>query len=289
MIMSKNKQVKKPKQKATAFDIVYRVVTALIGIAIFPLVYFLKLLYLEVSSLNLLGGGKPSTTYFEVGIADVVSGDYAPMFDSLSAGNEGYFSGLLSLDMYKPVIVSAIFLILALIIVAIIVVFAILSSKAKPVVYLSVAGLVSTIVSYFCFNQLFAAKALAEGYTLADFLNTSDYLSNLIFGTLVGSVTNIHLCEAFSAVFFGLVAILIWSLAVHIVNYGEDKEAQKEREAKKAVKEAKKTAKDAKKAAKEAEEIAKDAEKAAKEAKKAAKEAVKAAKEVKESQEETNE
>ena len=281
-----SKKMKKSKQKTTAFDIVYRVVTALIGIAIFPLVYLLKMVYIQVNHLNLLDGGKVSTnaTYLELGLSDIIDGDFSWFFDAITKGNDGYFSRLFELELYRPVIIAAIFFIIALLIVLAIILVAIISNKAKPVVFLSIAGLVSTGISYFCFNSLFVSTVVGGEYTLAQLLNTSDYFINLLLG-FVGNITNIHLCEAFSAVFFGLVAILVWALSVHIVNYGEDKEAQKAAEAKKVAKNAKKAAKeakDAKKAAKEAEEVAKEAEKAAKEAKKAAKDAKKAVKEVEE-------
>lgn len=223
----KVKELKKrhPKEKLTAFDVVYKVITVALAVAVFPIAYFKDLIYLEVAHTGLTGSSS-STTYEALSVSE--ASDLIEQLSQFTKGNDGYFKELLSLDIYRPAIIAAVFFVIALLIAIAIIVVAIVSRKVLPVICLSGASVISMIISYCVFTYSFAKPVINGDVTLADLLNTSNYLISVVIGVFVGNVSSLRLDDAFVTVFFLLLAILVWAVSVQIVNLGEEKEKKSE-------------------------------------------------------------
>ncbi len=221
--MSKTNQL---KQKTTGFDILYRVVTAIMVVAMFPLAYFSKLIFIvvmheEVSSiLELLGQpDDPGGTYFEWSTAELLN----KLFESDSQS--------LSLNMIwdnqylRAVLFAVIFFLIALIIALVILGFALFSNKVKVVLWLSGAGLLSMLASFISFDSFFAKPIINDVVPLAEVLNMEGGLASLALSFM--DVTAIKLEGAFFFVLFLMLGILIFSASVMIVNSSEKNEVSK--------------------------------------------------------------
>lgn len=224
--MSKTKRI---KQKTTGFDILYRVVTAAMAIAMFPLVYFMNLIYFEIDHSNLSNilslfteKSDPGITYDYISLAGL--GDYIDMIKSF-VGNDINFnaSEFFSNAVYRPVIVAAALLILALVIGLVILGFALFSNRAKIIAALSGAGLLSMIASYISFTTFFANHVVNGDISLAQLINSEDSIMTLIIG-YIANISVLRLENAFFAVLFLMLGILVWSLSVIVVNASDEKE-----------------------------------------------------------------
>lgn len=216
---------KHPKEKITAFDVIYKLVTIALAVAVFPITYFKDLIYFEVIHYGVTGSNV-STTYESLSISE--ASDLIEQFSSMTTGNDGYLKELLSLDIYRPAIIAAVFFAIALLIAVAIIVVAIVSRKTLPVICLSGASVVSMIISYCVFTFAFARPVINGDVTLADLLNTSNYLVSVVIGIFAGNVSSLRLDDAFTTVFFLLLAVFVWTLSVHIVNISEEKEKEAE-------------------------------------------------------------
>ncbi len=212
-----------PKEKLTAFDIVYKIVTVALAVAVFPVAYFKDLIYLEIVHFGLTGSSA-STTYESLSLSEM--SDLIDQLSQFTKGNDGYFKELISLDIYRPAIIAAVFFVIALLIAVAIIVVAVVSRKTLPVICLSGASVVSMIISYCVFTYSFAAPVVNGDVTLADLLNTSNYLLSVVIGIFAGNVSSLRLDSAFITAFFLLLAVLIWAVSVHIVNLSEEKESE---------------------------------------------------------------
>lgn len=219
---------KKIKNKTTGFDIVYRVVCALLVIAMFPALWFGPLLYYEIDHtavsglLDLINGteNSPGITYGAISLSKY--DEYKDIIN-LIGGDGGFdWKAIISNPVWRPVIVAAVLLLAALIVGLVILGFALFSNKTVVITALSGTGFLLTLASYIAFTPFFADKFASGKLTLAGLLNVNGIVNNLIFG-FVGDVKLLQLSSAFTAVLFLMLAILIWSASVIIVNASEKK------------------------------------------------------------------
>ncbi len=246
--MSKTNSLKK---KTTGFDILYRVVTAILAIAIFPAFYFGNLLTFEIAHTdisNLLGnlgnlgnleslkdifgqgsGGTLHTTYESISIHRLP--DYIDLFSGFTNESFDFKTAILQNEMYRPVVVAAVFVALALILALVVLGFAIFSNKIKVITVLSGIGFLFTGAAYISFTNFFASKLLSGEITLSELFNVDGIIASAIVGFL-GDVVVFTLDAAFFAVMFLLLGICLWSVCVWIVNTSEDKEKQMKQAAK---------------------------------------------------------
>ena len=237
--MSKTKSL---KQKTTGFDIMYRVITAILAVAMFPAVYFADLFTFEIahtSISNLLGGltaneegmnGTLHTTYDSISLHELPQ--WIDMFSGFTNEDFDFKASVLQNALYRPVIVAVVFLALALVIGLVILGFAIFSNKIKVITALSASGFLCTLASYISFTGFFAEKVLAGDITISQLFNMNGIISSAI-ASLIGEVILFTLDGAFFAVMFLLLGICAWSVSVMIVNASEEKEKQMKAAAKK--------------------------------------------------------
>ncbi len=227
--MSKTKTL---KRKTTGFDIVYRVVTAIMAILMFPLVYFLDIIYIQMDHTAIADLWGTFTdnktpdlgvTYEFLSIAEF--GDWVDTIMSF-VGSDTSSINIWNNSIYRPAIVAIGFLAVALVLGLVILGFACFSNKVKVVTGLSGAGFVCTVISFFCFSEGFAAPIISGEITLAQLLGQGDSsVISLILG-VIGEITFLNLESGFFAVMFLMLGILIWSISVMVVNAGEEKEKQ---------------------------------------------------------------
>ncbi len=223
--MSKTNKI---KQKTTGFDIVYRVVTAVMAILMFPLFFFLDIIYIQVDhktiadiwgSITQNATPDLGTTYELLSITDLFK--WADMFSGFQT-EESTFT--FNNPHLYPLYVAIGFVALALILSLVILGFAIFSNKVKVITGLSAAGFVCTAVSFFCFSEGFAAPIIDGKVTISQLLGPDgNSFLDLILG-FVGNISFLNLESGFFAVFFLMLGILIWSIAVLVVNKSEEKE-----------------------------------------------------------------
>lgn len=237
--MSKTNSIKK---KTTGFDILYRVVTAILAVAMFPAVYFANIFTFEIahtSISNLLGGlnlngeegmnGTLHTTYDSISLHKLP--DLIDLFSSFTNDDFDFKASVLQNALYRPVIVAVVFLAIALIIGLVILGFAIFSNKIKVITALSASGFLCTVASYISFTGFFAEKVLAGEITLSQLFNMDGIITSMI-ANFIGEVILFTLDGAFFAVMFLLLGICLWSISVMIVNASDEKEQQMKKSAK---------------------------------------------------------
>ncbi len=225
--MSKTKAL---KQKTTGFDIMYRVITAVLAVAIYPAVYFgdlftFEILHSDISDLlnKFTGESTGHATYDSISLhklpelIDSFSGFLSEDFDAKTF--------ILQNELYRPVIVAVVFLALALVLGLVILGFAIFSNKIKVITALSGTGFLFTLASYISFTGFFAEPVLNGEITVSQLLNLQNSLISLVIPYL-GDITIFTLSGGFFAVMFLLLGICVWSISVMVVNMSEEKEKQ---------------------------------------------------------------
>lgn len=285
---------KKVKKKASGFDIMYRVITAVLAAAAFPAAYFMNLIYYALDWTNamklinnikdvlgsesILEGIKnllmPSADSAEQ-VTEITDGyiclakldEFKSLLNTASSGNEVNIKEMLFNNAgLRPLVISLALFAVVLVLALVILIISIFKNKPKIIAALSGAGAVLGIASNIIFVTRFANPLVDGTTTLGSIIG-----SNSLILQMLGDVAELRYENAFYTVLFIMIAILIWSLSVMIVN-SEDKTEKAIKKAKKAEKKAKKAQKDAKKAEKKAKGEAKDAEKKAKKANKLLKE-----------------
>lgn len=225
--MSKTKSLKK---KTTGFDIVFRVVTAVSALAMFPILYFGKLLTFEITHTSLSelmnnfkeeGEQALEVTYDSIGLSTIY--EFVDLFKGFIPEDESISLNLWDNAIYRPVVVAAVLLVLALLIALVIFFVAIFSNKAKVVAILSGIGFAFSFAAYGSFTWFFANKLISGEIPIARLLNIDGALLTTLIG-YIGEVTVFRLDGAFYGVFFLMMFIFIWSLAVVFVNASEEKE-----------------------------------------------------------------
>ncbi len=232
--MSKNNKI---KQKTTGFDILYRVVTAIACIAIYPVFYFANIFtfaiaHTDISDLFNKFNGENTLQVTEESISLSSLKKWIDLFSSFANEDFDFKTSILQNELYRPVVVAAVFVIIALLLGIVILGFALFSNKIKVITALSGAGFLSTLAAYISFTSFFASPLIAGEVTLAQLLNMNGIISSAIIG-LLGEVVVCTLDTAFFAVMFLLLGICLWSVSVLIVNKSEEKEKQMKSAAKK--------------------------------------------------------
>lgn len=225
--MSKTKSLNK---KTTGFDIMYRVVTAIMAVIIYPIFYFVDFFMIEIAHSdisNLVNKFNDSntlyTTYEKVSVRELPQ--WIDFFSSFTNEDFDFKTSVLQNELYRPVFVAVVFLAIALVLGLVILVFAAFSNKIKVITALSGAGFLCTLASYISFTGFFAEPILKGDVSLIDLLNTDGFVVNLILQYL-GEVEVFALCGSFFAVMFLLLGICAWSVSVMVVNASEEKEKQ---------------------------------------------------------------
>lgn len=266
------------KKRASGFDIMYRAVTAVLAIAVFPVTYFMNLIYYAldwtnviklmdnikniVGSESLLEGIKnllmPSSaemaeqateiTYGYISIAKL--DDFKSLINMTSSGeNINFREMIFNNAQLRPVVISLALFALVLVLALVILIVSVFKNKPKLIAALSGAGTVLGIISNVIFVTRFANPLVNGKITLGSVIGSDSMILQML-----GKVAEIRYDNAFFTVLFIMIAIFIWSLSVMIVNSGDKTEkalnaAKKaERKAKKAQKQAKRAEKKAKKA-----------------------------------------
>lgn len=218
----------KIKRKTTGFDVLYRVVTAVMAVAIYPVFYFANLITFEIVHSGLSDilnyfrdESSVEATYDSFSLSELSR--WSDIFSQFTSGSFDFKTSILQNELYRPVIVAAVFVAIALVLGLVILGFAIFSNKIKVITALSGAGFLSTIAAYIAFNGFFAEPLIAGEITLAQLLNVDGIIASTIIG-LLGDVTVFTLDTAFFAVMFLMLGILIWSVSVMIVNSSDEKE-----------------------------------------------------------------
>lgn len=222
--MSKTNKI---KQKTTGFDIVFRVVTAIACIAIYPVFYFADLIHILITHtdisdlLNKLNGENTlQATEESLSLAELP--EWLDLFSGFTDGNFDFKASILQNELYRPLVVAAVFIIIALVLGLVILGFAIFSNKIKVIIGLSGAGFLSTIAAYISFS-FFANPLMAGEITLSEVLNMDGVISSLIVGFL-GEVASFTLDGAFWGLMFIMLGICAWSVSVLLVNISDEKE-----------------------------------------------------------------
>ncbi len=222
--MSKTKKI---KQKTTGFDILYRVVTALACVAMYPIFYFANLFtiaikHTDISDLLNQITGESTLHVTDESISLARLPEIIDLFSSFTNDDFDFKASVLQNALYRPVIVTAIFIAIALVIGLVILGFALFSNKVKVITGLSIAGFFSTIAAYVAFG-FFANPLLSGEVTLSELLNIEGVIGTAIM-SFVGEVMVCTLDTAFFGVMFVMLGICAWSVSVLIVNKSEEKE-----------------------------------------------------------------
>lgn len=222
--MSKTNKI---KQKTTGFDIVFRVVTAIACVAIYPVFYFADLIHILITHndisdlLNKISGENTlQATEESISLAELPK--WINMFAGFTNEEFDFKASILQNELYRPLVVAAVFIIIALVLGLVILGFAVFSNKIKVIIGLSGAGFLSTLAAYFSFSA-FANPLMAGEISLSQALNIDGIISSLIVGFL-GDVASFTLDAAFWGVLFIMLGICAWSVSVLIVNISDEKE-----------------------------------------------------------------
>ncbi len=231
--MSKAKQTKslKKKEKLTGFDIMYKVVTIVMAIAMFPLCYFTNMVYIQMDHTQIadLWGSitqndKPElgVTYEEVSLAKLPE-----LIDTLSSFGSGDASvNIWSYEHFRPAIIAGGFLALALVLGLVVIGFTAFSKNIKAIMGISAAGFVSTLISLGIFNETFAKPIINGTVSLSELLKIDNFIGTLAL-QYIGKITVISPREAFFSVMFIMLGICLWSLCVLLVNASDEAEKKK--------------------------------------------------------------
>lgn len=213
-----------------------KTVNALIAAAIFPVIIFLDLIFIQ------LGTNENAQPLFEqikpgtpgVGIEDSLSiyeiiqiarGDhiYSDLFGNMAS--KGGFTWPAAFDPINGrLIASLVFLVLCIAIAIFIIVWSICSSKKLPVIIASVGGIISAIIMISCFNS--AAGVITSGaISVGSIIENAGWFSNLLFGFI--GVDTLMLGGFHSGIIIVFVCILVWTGAFALIEIGDKEEEEK--------------------------------------------------------------
>lgn len=220
-------KTKKLKQKTTGFDIVFRVVAAIACVAIYPVFYFMDLIHIlilhtDISDLlnKLSGGDTLQVTEEFISLSEL--SELINLFSSFTNDSFDFKTGFLQNELYRPLVVAAVFIVIALVLGLVILGFAVFSNKVKAIIGLSGAGFLSTVAAYISFS-VFANPLMAGEISLSDALNINGIIASTIVGYL-GDVAAFNLDSAFWGLMFIMLGICVWATSVLIVNISDEKE-----------------------------------------------------------------
>ena len=222
--MSKTNKI---KQKTTGFDILYRVVTAIACVAMYPVFYFANIFTFAIAHTDisdLLNKFTEDSTLHvtddSISLANLSK--WIDLFSGFTNEDFDFKASILQNALYRPVVITAIFIAIALVLGLVILGFAIFSNKVKVITALSGAGFLSTIAAYISFG-FFANPLLSGEVTISELFNIDGIIATTIISFL-GDVIVCTLDTAFFGVMFIMLGICAWSISVLIVNKSEEKE-----------------------------------------------------------------
>ena len=228
--MSKTKQPKtlKKKEKLTGFDMMYKVIAIIMAVAMFPLCYFTTMVYIQMDHTQIadLWGSITQNKNPELGVTyeEISLAELPEFIETLSSfGSSDASINIWSYEHFRPALVAAGFLALALVLGLVIIGFVIFSRNLKVVIGLSATGFVSTIVSLGIFNEAFAKPIINGAVSLSELLKIDGGIGSLAL-QYIGKITAISPREAFFSVMFIMLGICLWTLCVMLVNSSEEKE-----------------------------------------------------------------
>ncbi len=198
---------------------VYRIVNALLAIAIFPATVFLEFVLLRVSTTVAEAGVEESITLKF--IIDVLSGNH-PTWSKLLP-EAGTFTWPEALDPIKSRLIAVVVLFAVALVAALFIFFwSIFSNKRIPVLASAIIGMGSTIAMNAVFNS--AAAFLMDGRINVVEIFTSSWIISLV-GNLI-KVDYIGFAGFQNAIIFLFVGVIVWTLAFYLVEWGEPKEEE---------------------------------------------------------------
>lgn len=207
--------------------IVYRIVHIILAAAVFPAIYFLQLIYAEISPTFMDYGMK-----FEISLYNLFSQmglKFETIKKLMTRDNISVFW-----EVFAPVkvklMISIIFFCLAVLTAVFIIIAAIVKGNRKVLLTASAAGLVFTIV----FMAFFAssAKALTTGQINIVGLFTSDWEGILgLIGMTLGSVISIDTLQLggfANAILIIYICLTVWNVIYIATDYGLEQEGAKQ-------------------------------------------------------------
>ncbi len=226
--MSKTKQTNtlKRKEKLTGFDIMYKVVTIVLAVAMFPLCYFTNMIYLQMDHTQIadLWGSitdnktpELGVTYEEISLAKLP--EYVEIFSSFGGADTSV--NIWSYEHFRPAIIAGGFLALALVLGLVVIGIVAFSKNIKAVIGVSAAGFISTLISLGIFNEAFAKPIINGSVSLTELLKIDNVIGSLAL-QYIGKITAISPREAFFSVMFIMLSICLWSLCVLLVNSSDE-------------------------------------------------------------------
>lgn len=291
--MSEKARKNNKKKKQTGFDIMYRVVTAVLAAAVFPLVYFMNLVYYALDWTNIihlinnikdiLNSGSlmeglqnllnPSAGSTQQNI-EITEGyiclakwdEFRSLINTVSSGETDYKELLFHNAELRPLVISLALFAAVIILALVILIVSAVANKPKVIAAISGIGVLLGGASDIIFITGFANPLVNGDKNLSQIFGIDDSFLGSIAANVLGDVIELRYDNAFFAVLFIMIAIFIWSISVMIVN-SDDKAEKALREAKKAEKKAKQASRKAKKEAKKAEKATRKAEEIVKEEK----------------------
>lgn len=215
--MAKEIKIKKVKEKDTGFNIAYRVVTALMAAATFPVVIFSSLFYLAytIPFWNIISSDSSDTgaSYFKASIYELLT-EYKGFADLLGGGKTDWSEQLAAL---KTPFITVISLYAAVCVLALVIILlAAFTRKKLPIIITAVLGFGTLSAIPFAFKALEAP--FADGTINIDtFLQTG--LSSIM--SMVVTFDFLKAGDAYVLLWVVFVAIIVWTLAVMLVNSGD--------------------------------------------------------------------
>lgn len=226
--MTKTK-TKKIKKKAAGFDIMYRTVAAVLAFAMLPAVFFGSLVSYKID----LGALASLLSNAESGQQPAGLGGSISLYRLVKdGGGAGIFGEnfdikdmLLTNPHFKPVLVALILLAAALVIAVAVIFIAALTNKPVALASVSGAGFLCSLAAYISFTQFFAKPIATGALKISELFGVKQSLATGFIDLLGGF--SVRPGTGFTAVLFLSAAVVIWAVAVIIVNAGEKKENKK--------------------------------------------------------------
>lgn len=233
--------MEKAKKNVDVLEIVRRVVSALLSLAVFPVAYFMEFVYLQI------GTGLVENVAMEWNITikriiDIVLGkdDVSNIIGFGDSASEA-FKWPSALDPVEKMIIAFVICFAVMLVIALFLVFwSALSRNRFVAVGGAVLGIISVFVLKYFFNQI--AAPFLDGS-----INLLNLFSDGVIMSLIGGVVNLNF-QVFvlgtfkNAVIICFICIALWNLLFFFVELG-DEEAAKEKQARAKAKAAKKSRK----------------------------------------------
>lgn len=220
----------------------YKIIAALLAIAIIPIFIFTPLVSIRAESLAVQilafigqvkhnetieeimsqnGGELPSHIGESLSVYDVAFGDINTLAGSIADMVKNYGEGTPNIDLEKLIAPALAFAILGLLVILCAIITAVLAFVAKDnrkVIYSSLAGF------GFAFMMPATFKAIAE-----PFLNQEISIASVmesIWGSLIGEVVNFQMASTFWVIPAMFIVIIVWTV---LYNFTLPEEQKKER------------------------------------------------------------